>query len=172
MRSKKFKKIKFIQSLIFWRTSMTTKQRFTVIPAVYIICRQNDKILLIRRYNTGYQDGNYSLPAGHVDGGEPAEEAAIREAKEEIGITIAPENLRFIHLMHRQVDPDDRYNRERVDIFFEASAWDGEITNCEPNKCDELRWESLDLLPDNMIPEVRQALQCIAKGQYYSSFNF
>lgn len=148
------------------------KERFTVIPAIYILFKRDDKILLIRRFNTGYQDGKYSLPAGHVDGGEPAEQAAIREALEEVGVGIKPEDLHFVHLMHRNVESDDRYKLERVDIFFEATSWDGELVNCEPNKCDELRWESLDDLPENVIPEVAYALHAIDKGQYYSSYNF
>lgn len=148
------------------------KERFTVIPAIYILFKQADKILLIRRFNTGYQDGNYSLPAGHVDGGEPADVAAAREAFEEVGVHIKPGDLRFVHLMHRNVDNDDRYKLERADIFFEALNWEGEIVNCEPEKCDELRWASLDDLPENTIPEVAYALRAIERGEYYSNFNF
>jgi 8-oxo-dGTP pyrophosphatase MutT (NUDIX family) len=148
------------------------KERFTVIPAIYILFKRADKILLIRRFNTGYQDGKYSLPAGHVDGGEPAEQAAAREALEEVGVRIKPEDLHFVHLMHRNVDSDDRYKLERADIFFEARKWDGEIVNCEPSKCDELRWEPLGDLPENTIPEVAHALNAIGRGEYYSSYNF
>lgn len=148
------------------------KERFTVIPAVYVLFKRAGKILLIRRFNTGYQDGKYSLPAGHVDGGEPAEQAAVREALEEIGVSIKPEDLRFAHLMHRNVDSDDRYKLERVDIFFEAHNWDNEIANCEPEKCDELRWVSPSELPENVIPEVAHAIAAIERGEYYSSFNF
>ncbi len=148
------------------------KERFTVIPAIYIIFKRDDKVLLLRRFNTGYLDGKYSLPAGHVDGGEPAEMAAVREAYEEVGARIDPENLNFVHLMHRNVDDGDRYGVERVDIFFEALKWDGELTNCEPNKCDELCWASLDELPDTMVPEVKHVLEQVAAGSYYSSYNF
>jgi 8-oxo-dGTP diphosphatase len=148
------------------------KERFKIIPAIYILFRHEGKLLLIRRANTGYQDGNYSLPAGHVDGGEPAEQAALREALEEVGVRIKPQDLRFVHLMHRNVDADDRYKTERADIFFEAVAWEGELANCEPQKCDELRWASSDALPENIIPEVAYAIHAIDRGEYYSSFNF
>ena len=40
----------------------------TAIPAVYLLLVQDGKILLIRRCNTGYQYGNYSVPAGHMEG--------------------------------------------------------------------------------------------------------
>jgi 8-oxo-dGTP pyrophosphatase MutT (NUDIX family) len=147
-------------------------QRYKVIPAVYIIFRKNGEVLLLRRFQTGYHDGEYGLPSGHVDGGEPADIAAAREAFEEVGVTIKPEDLQFVHLMHRQVAPDDRDGVERMDMFFEATAWTGELKNCEPEKCDDLRWASLYNLPERMIPEVTHALREIERGSYYSSWNF
>ena len=74
------------------------EERFKLIPAVYLLLRQDDKILLLRRANTGYQDGNYSLIAGHLDGDELATEGIIREAKEEAGITISKADLNFVHV--------------------------------------------------------------------------
>jgi 8-oxo-dGTP pyrophosphatase MutT (NUDIX family) len=68
------------------------KERFKLIPAVYLILRRNDEVLLLRRANTGYQDGKYSLIAGHLDGDELATEGMIREAKEEAGIVIVKED--------------------------------------------------------------------------------
>lgn len=56
--------------------------RFKLIPAVYLLLRSKGKILLLRRSNTGYQDGMYSLIAGHLDGDELGTEGLIREAKE------------------------------------------------------------------------------------------
>lgn len=94
-----------------------TRQRFTLVLAAYLIIRQDDKVLLIRRANTGYYDGMYALPAGHVDGNEPAHRAAIREAKEEVGVTIHEEDLRFVHVMHRVAEEGDH---ERVDFFLRS----------------------------------------------------
>lgn len=114
-------------------------------------------------------DGKYSLPAGHLDGGEPATQALVREAKEELGITLKLENLNFLHVLHRIATEGDH---ERVDFFFEASKWDGKIINAEPAKCDELKWEEPSNLSDNMAPEVKHALGKIAAGEAYSEFNF
>jgi 8-oxo-dGTP diphosphatase len=151
------------------------QDRHKVIPAVYVVFRDGEKILLIKRANTGYRDGYYSLPAGHVggsdeNGGESATQAATREAKEEVGVDIEINDLRLVHTLHRvSTDPTPH---ERMDLYFEAEKWRGEPKNAEPHKCDEIRWADINDLPKNVIPEVRQALANISHGNPYSDFGF
>ena len=121
-----------------------------------------------RRCNTGYQDGNYQVPAGHVDAGEIPSEALIREVKEEIGISIKPEDVKFVHTSFR---PMMDKTGDRVDYFFEVDKWTGDVTNCEPDKYDDLIWVETDALPENTIPHVRVALECIKKGQPFSELS-
>lgn len=137
-------------------------ERFTIIPAVYLVLIKDGKILLLRRKNTGFEDGNYSMVSGHLEGNETIRHAMIREAREEAGITIQPQDLALVHIMHRQTQP------ERSDFFLTTSTWDGEITNKEPEKCDDLSWFSLTQLPENTIPYIRQAIEHIQAGQVYS----
>ena len=59
--------------------------RFMVRATVYLILIQKKNILLLRRFNTGWEDGNYSLISGHLDGKESVIQAMIREAEEEAG---------------------------------------------------------------------------------------
>lgn len=146
---------------------MGSKERFKLIPAAYLFLVKDGKILLSRRFQTGYEDGNYSVPAGHVDGGEAAREALVREAREEIGIVIVPEQLRHVHTMHRFCG-----DHERVDLFFSADEWRGEVGNLEPDKCDDLQWFPLHQLPENTIPCVRQAIECYDRGIGYSEFGW
>ncbi|HET7320838.1 MAG TPA: NUDIX domain-containing protein [Candidatus Saccharimonadales bacterium] len=143
--------------------------KFSLIPAAYIILRKEGKVLLIRRANTGYLDGYYSLPSGHIDGHETAIQAAAREAKEEVGVTIQVKDLGFVHVIHRVAEEKDH---ERVDFFFEADTWEGEPTNCEPDKCDDLQWFFIDDLPVKTSPVVKQALHCVAEGKQYSDLGF
>lgn len=142
-------------------------ERFRPRAAVYLLLIKDEKILLMRRYKTGWNDGNYSLASGHIDGNEPAEQAMLREAKEEIGITIPLENLRFAHVSHRFA-PDVEY----IDFYFTADAWEGEPYNAEPNKCDEVAWYDLDALPENIIPNVQDVLEHYAQNQPYSVFGW
>ena len=107
------------------------------------------------------------MVAGHIDGNERMAEALARETKEEADISIRPEDLRTVHVMHRYC-PD----REYVDVFLEADAWKGELRNNEPEKCGGLEWFSEDALPDNMVPEIRQALQQVRKGVPFGEFGW
>ena len=143
-----------------------SQKRHQNVPASYLTLMKDGKVLLLRRFNTGYEDGNYSMVAGHVDQGETFTQCIIREAKEEAGILLKPEDLKAMHVMHRNSHTTE--NNERVDIFFIAQNWQGEPQNKEPNKCDDLSWFELDNLPENTIPYIRQALEGIKNRVYYS----
>jgi len=140
--------------------------RFKLIAAVYVLLVQDDRVLLLRRFNTGYEDGNYSLIAGHLDGDEEIVSAAIRETKEEAGITIDPADLAVVGVMHR------RSEDERIEFFLEARRWRGTITNTEPHKCDELAWFPVDRLPENVIPYIRHAIEHFTKGSWFQSYGW
>jgi hypothetical protein len=88
--------------------------------------------------------------------------------QEEIGISIQPEDVRFVHTSFR---PMMDKTGDRVDYFFEVDTWTGEVTNCEPGKCDDLIWVSTSALPENTTPHVRVALECIEKGQPFSELS-
>ena len=148
---------------------MKNQDRHRVIPASYAIFRQGNKILLQRRKDTGYEDGNYGFVSGHVEAGEAYKNAIVREAKEEAGVRLRPEDLKFVHLMHRH--QEDIYN-ERVDVFFLAERWEGELANMEPHKCDDLSWFDKDNLPENLIPYIREVLRYIDDGIMYSEFGW
>jgi len=142
-------------------------EKFKVIPTVYLILIKDNKILLSRRYNTGFHDGEYSFPAGHLDGNETLIQTMIREAKEEIGIDLNPETLKLVHVMHRKQPTE-----ERVNFFFTAKNWQDEPKIMEPHKCDDLSWFPLDNLPDNVIHYIRQAINCVLTNKFYSEFGW
>jgi 8-oxo-dGTP pyrophosphatase MutT (NUDIX family) len=150
---------------------MTKKLRHTIIPASYLVLMKDSTVLLARRHNTGYKDGLYSLAAGHVEAGESFTQAIVREAKEEIGIILHPDDVRVAHVMHRKSGADGGYE-ERIDIFLCANRWTGEIVNKEPHKCSELTWASINSLPADVVDFVRDALQKIDQGIGYSEWGW
>jgi ADP-ribose pyrophosphatase YjhB (NUDIX family) len=134
--------------------------------AVHLFLLKGDKILLLKRYNTGFMDGKYSVVAGHVDSGETYVEAMKREAKEEAGIVITERDLKPVQVMHRNSDT------ERIDYFFVSEKWDGEIRNMEPTKCDDLSWFPINELPNNMIPYVRHAIEMYKKDEHFTEYGW
>ncbi|MEI8339476.1 MAG: NUDIX domain-containing protein [bacterium] len=145
-----------------------SKLRYTFYSAVYVIIKRENKILMLRRFNTGWMDGMYTLPAGHIEESETAEQTASREILEEVGINIPPNALSVAHVMlEKSAD-----NKEYFNIFIEAKNFSDEPTNKEKDKCDEVAWFSLDSLPDNTLPCVKEALRQITEGNHYSNFGF
>jgi 8-oxo-dGTP diphosphatase len=149
-------------------------ERFRLASAVHLLLLANDRVLLLRRCNTGYQDGNYGLIAGHLDGDEPVRQALAREALEEAAITVRPEDLRFVHVMHstRRLEVPGSAGGEYVHFFFTATSWGGDPSNAEPHMCDELRWCGLDDLPENLVPYLRAAINHIRVGNAFSEFGW
>ena len=145
---------------------MSADTRFTARVAVHLFLIRDGSVLMLRRANTGYEDGNYSVPAGHLDGGEEVVIATIREAREEIGIVLARSAVTVVGVMHQRSDV------ESIDFFLVASMWTGEIINAEPHKCEELAWYPLDALPTNTIPYVRRALDNYRSGIWFDSYGW
>lgn len=139
------------------------KNYFKIIPAVFLILTKENKILLLRRANTGHMDGQYSMVAGHLEPNETLREGMKREALEEAGIIIELKNLQLNNVIHRVGD-------ERVDYFFVAEKWEGEPEIMEPYKCDDLSWFDLDNLPENTIYYIREAIENYKTGNTYSDF--
>lgn len=141
-------------------------KRFKFIVSVYLIYIKKGKILLLRRYNTGYKDGYYSLPAGHLDEHEPLTQAIAREIDEEIGLDSSPKDYVLTHIMHRkELD-------ERVDLFFVNPHLKGKPRNNEPDKCDDLRWFPINSLPRNTVPYIRLAISHHLSGVFYSEIGW
>ena len=150
-------------------TQSTTPRdhRHRAVIDVHLLFRDGDRILLGRRQNTGFGDGAYHPPSGHVEAGESVLTAAAREAKEEVGVVIDPDHLELVHVLHNAASGG------RLAFFFAVDAWNGTITNTEPDKCSELRWFTTDQLPaDDMIGYARQALQQYAVGTAVSTYGW
>lgn len=135
----------------------------TFLVAVHGFLVKNNQVLLLQRHQTGYRDGWWSVPAGHVDAEETVTQAMKREAQEEIGVAINIEKPQLI--MNRYHCPEDR-----IDFFFVIESWQGNITNCETHKCSQLKWVAANKIPSKTIPYIQEAWKQIQKGSYYREY--
>jgi len=140
------------------------EERHHVFAAVYLFLKKDNEVLLQKRAN-GWMDGFYSLPAGHIDGGETIKTAMSRETLEETGLIIEEDNLEVVHVMHRLAE------KEYIDFFLTTEKWEGTPTVKEPNKCSELKWFDINQLPDNIIPNVKHFLKEISQNKTFSELD-
>lgn len=139
-------------------------ERSALIPVSYVIFRRGGQVLLQLRQGTRYMDGHWgTAAAGHVEAGESAETAAVREAHEELGVRITAENLVPLTAMHR-AQANGPAVAQRVDFFFSCEKWVGEPRIMEPDKAADLQWFPLDELPTQVVPHERFVLERLTVG--------
>lgn len=122
---------------------------------VHVLCERDGRILMMRRAGTGFFDGLYSLPGGHVEPGESVRMAARRELREETGLEVELSELAYVGVVHRLSDTN------RIDFFVRAERFGGEPRILEPGKCDRLEWHDRRRLPVETVAYVRSALEAV-----------
>lgn len=148
---------------------MSTGGRTTNFPAVYMLVQQGDKLLFVLRTHTGFMDGWYTLPAGRVEPAEAFRPAAVREAAEEVGVTVLPQDAKHVYTQHRYKSPEDIW----VDVFFKAEKWSGTPANMEPDEHGEIAWFPINDLPADKIMDYQLApIKDILAGKTYGEFNW
>ena len=124
-----------------------------VLPVVaHTFLLRSGSVLLARRCNTGFEDGNYGPVGGHLEGGESIKQTAVRECREEIGVEIDPADLEMIGVTHY-----DSPMGGGIDFFLCTTRWTGEPY--ARKECDNLQWCPLNELPENTVPFVRRAIK-------------
>jgi 8-oxo-dGTP diphosphatase len=143
------------------------RERFKLSMAVFLLMLDGDKLLLILRSDTGWFDGHYSVPGGVKEPKETLSAAVTREAAEEVGTEISPEDVLLVHTMHNFTT-----GQEWIGTFFITQKWAGTPQIKEPHKHGELRWVDINDLPKNVSPYVRQAIEQYLNGVSYSEFGW
>lgn len=114
----------------------STEQYPPIHPCAIVLIRRNDQLLLIHKPQ--WPKGRYSLVAGFLDVGESLEECAIREAREETGVTI--KNVQYVA---SQAWPFP----SQLMVGFVAEYASGAI-QVDGVEIDDARWFTLGHLPD------------------------
>ena len=117
------------------------------------------RILLLERSNTGFLDGFFTLPGGHLQVREHVVDCARRECLEETTIDV-------IELKPSSVMPF----MGGVDFLFRVTKWRGDAQIGEPDRCGRIDWCEIADLPANTAPFVHKALELDATGEWFHQF--
>ncbi|MEU5436037.1 NUDIX domain-containing protein [Streptomyces sp. NPDC020719] len=98
-----------------------TVQRHRRICDVHLVLIRDGHVLLSLRQG-GYAAGQWQVPSGHLDAGEPTDDGTAREGFEEIGITVNASDLELAHFIDHRAPGEE----PRLGVFYRALAWDGE----------------------------------------------
>ena len=139
-------------------------ERFKTTICVDLMISRNlgqvKEILLMKRKNTGFNDGEYELPGGHLEANEDLFDAMIREAKEELLLDIDRKSLKIATIMHH-------YTSNRLNVIFKLDGKNLNPQIGEPNKCESLNWFNIQKLPANITDKMRTIINNIATGTLY-----
>jgi 8-oxo-dGTP diphosphatase len=99
-------------------------------PISAAVIVEDDRVLLVRRAVT---EGalSWQFPAGAVEPGETAEEAAVRETEEETGLKV-----RAVKILGERVHPAT--GREMS--YTACAVIDGQATVADPEELDAVEW--------------------------------
>ena len=129
-------------------------KRFEVRCAVHLFLLQDGKILVEKRKNRSYCNGQYDVIAGHITGGSDVYDEMIKVAKKEVNIDVKREDLVPIQVMHHNGD-----GSEYIHYFFIATKYEGTINNNEPDICEYLTWVDFKYPVDNLMEYINIAIK-------------
>lgn len=145
---------------------------YNAILVATITVIDGDKVLLVKRKKTGFMDGYYATPGGHVDPDETIKEAAVRELKEETGLVVKEQDLELFHILQDENVAPKNY----VSFRFIAKKWKGTPRLCEPEKSEDVGFFDIKS-PPNISPYVKRDLEILGnpgvtfsraeKGEFY-----
>lgn len=130
-------------------------ENLTKVGVGLYIFNSNHQILLgLRKSLHGL--GTWCPPGGHMEFGESNEDAAVREAKEETGLEINPQDVSLAGVTN---DFYQESNKHYITLHLASHKYSGTPSVMEPEKCECWQWFDLDCLPENMMLSARNFLQ-------------
>ncbi|WP_329127458.1 NUDIX domain-containing protein [Streptomyces sp. NBC_01465] len=144
-------------------------QRYrTIVDVLAVLQRSDGRVLLVRRAaDAEYAPGLLTVVGGHLEDGETVSAGALREAHEEVGVTVDEENLEFCGLIHYRGEAGGR-----LGTVFMAQRWQGEPFNAEPDKHTGLVWAQPSQPPADCHPYTAAVLRAFSAGSLYTPVNW
>jgi ADP-ribose pyrophosphatase len=146
---------------------MQTQHREAIAPnprvgvGVLILNERTEVLLTLRKCVP--EAGCWSIVGGKLDYLETIHDCAIREALEEVGVTVVIESLLCVtdHLLPHE-------HQHWVSPAYLGRVLRGQARNCEPQKTQQVRWFGLDDLPPNLTMTARNAISAYQARQRWA----
>ena len=116
------------------------------------ILNENKELLLLKRAVAPEKD-HWCIPGGKLEMFETLKDAVIRETKEECGIDI--EVIRMMGICDHIIKGE---NAHWIAASFLSKIKKGTPQNMEPKKASEMKWFSLNDLPNDLTITTKKAL--------------
>lgn len=125
-----------------------------VVGAAAVICNEHDEILLQLRADFNL----WGIPGGLLEPGEDPAEAVIREVLEETGLQVIPERIVGVYGGKDHLITYPGGDQVAItSITFRCRIVGGSIQMGDTETLD-LRWFSLEALPENIVPHHHQRI--------------
>jgi 8-oxo-dGTP pyrophosphatase MutT (NUDIX family) len=136
----------------------TERARFPVV--VHAMLLRDGRIFMLRRARTGFMDGYYALPGGHVDEGESVRQALIREVREETGVEVTDPQPRCVL-------PYISGRHQGINFVFDCPVFRGEPYIAEPDLFDECHWADPAAIAQPAPEWIEDALDLDGSANWY-----
>lgn len=128
------------------------------IPAVAVIFNSDNKVLLARRYNPerAHSHAKWNFPGGSIDYGEHPKDTAIRETKEEVGLTIKALSDRPIIEVHTR----DEVKIDYIILAFVCEYVHGDIDLTQDEETTEAKWFAVSEINfEETLPKTKEIIE-------------
>ncbi|MFD9516165.1 NUDIX domain-containing protein [Streptomyces sp. NPDC059979] len=139
------------------------------VVGVHLYLERDGRVLLgLRHPDSAFAGSTHHFLAGHCEQ-ESAVSCLVREAEEEAGLIIDPDDVELAHLVHLVDEPG---GQPRVGLVFRARRWQGTPEVREPDRCVSWGWWPADTLPHPVVPYTRAAIEGIRAGRLYTELGW
>lgn len=133
-----------------------------------LLTNQKGEVYLQQRSNTGFMDGLYEPIAGHLEYGEYPVQAAAREASEEAGIIVNPEDIELFAVSFNHNQEAGPY----LGLIFRTNKWKGKPETIEHDKCSDSGFFELENVQEKLIPQMKNIHETVFSDNSISILNF
>lgn len=107
--------------------------------SVWLVKRENNTVyILFQKRSTNVANGGFydSSAGGHIDKGEDSLTAALRETREEIGLELAPEDLKFVCTYAT--------DRKLISVYLSDRTGKDDELKLEKDEVESVEWVALE----------------------------